>query len=219
MALVRVTLTAAITSSQLTFGVSSTASNAFPAVGAPPIGYQPFMIDDELAFLVNVPAANTVTVRMRGSDGTAATAHDIGSTCVTSATPSDFPAIQAGMTVLTDPGFADVKTYGQTGAMVVPVDDITIAYLNGTSAMALTLGAPSLALNGIELSVTSQSAFAHTITTPGASGSTGLFFTGVAGSPFTVATFTAQVGSSMKMLASNGAWNVVNNSTSGVTFS
>ena len=218
MALVRVTLTAAITSSQLTFGVSSTSSQAFPAVGAPPVGYQPFMIDDEMSFLVSCPAVNIVTVRCRGADGTEAVAHDVGSTVVTSASPIDFPAIQPGGLVLKNVWAPDIVTYGQDGVITPPIEGFTVAFLAKATAGAYTLGAPSLALNGIILQLTSQTAAAHTVTTPGASGSTGLFFTAASGSPFTIATFGTQIGSSVQLVAQNGAWNVINSSITAVTF-
>lgn len=218
MALRRTTLTSAITASQLTFGVASTTSDAFPAVGAQPLGYQPFLVDDEVMFLVSVPAVNTVVVRMRGSDGTEAAPHDIGSSVITSASPADFPSLRPGASVLRPPDAPDVVTYGQTGAIAVPIEPLTVALLAGTAALALTLAAPSLALNGIRLSITSQSAFAHTVTVPGVTGTTGLLFTGASGSPFTVATFPAVAGASMDLVASNGAWNVVDASITPVTF-
>lgn len=218
MALTRTILTAAITPSQLTFGVQSTASQAFPAVGAPPVGYQPLLVDDEVMFLVSCPAVNMVTVRSRGSDGTEAAAHDIGSSVITSASPIDFPSLQPGSSVLQPVWAADRVTYGQDGAIAVPIETSTIAFLAKGSAGAFTLGAPSLALNGITLVITSQSAFAHTVTVPGVTGSTGLFFTGAVSGPFTVATFAAQIGASMTLVAQNGAWNVSNSSITPVTF-
>ncbi len=212
MALARTTLTAAITSSQLTFGVVSTSVAGFPPVGATPLTYQPLVIDDETMFLVNVPALNTITVRMRGSDGTEATAHDLGSSVITSASPSDFPALQPGMVNLRSPSAPDIVTYGQSGAITVPIEPITIAFLAATSAGAYTLGAPSLALNGMMLEITSQSAFAHVVT------ATALYMTGAASSPFTTATFPAIAGASMSLIAQNGLWNVVNASITAVTF-
>lgn len=217
MALTRTTLSAAITANQITFGVVSTASQAFPAVGAPPVGYQPLLVDDEMMFLVSCPAVNMVTVRMRGADGTEAAAHDAGSAVVTSATPIDFPAVRPGASVLRPPYAPDDVTYGQSGVIAVPIEPTT-AFLAGSSALAMTLGAPSLALNNMLLQITSQSAFAHTVTVPGVTGTTGLYYTGAAGSPFTIATFPAQIGASMELVAQNGAWNVIDSSITPVVF-
>lgn len=212
MALTRTTLTAPITATQLTFGVVSTANSAFPAVGAAPLGYQPLVIDDEVMFLVSVPAVNTITVRMRGSDGSDAAPHDLGSAVVTSANAQDWPPAQAGMSTLRPPSSPDIVTYGTAaGAITVPIEACTYAYLASSSAGAYTLGAPSLALNGTELTVTSQSAFAHVVT------ATGLYNTGGAG-PFSTATFPAQIGATMQLVAQNGAWNVINASITPVVF-
>lgn len=220
MALVRTTLTAPITASQITFGVASTANQAFPAVGAAPLVYQPLQIDDEIMFLVGCPATNTVTVRMRGSDGTDAVSHDVGSAVVTSASPQDFPVVQPGMLTQRPASAPDIVTYGQAGAIAVPTEATTYAFLAPTTnATAYTLGAPSLALNGLELTLTLQSAFSCAVTTPGATGTTGLYFTGAAGAPFTIATFAAASGASMQLVAQNGSWNVINASITPVTFS
>lgn len=213
MALVRTTLTAPITASQLTFGVASTASSAFPGVGAAPLTYQAMVIDDETMFLVSVPAVNTVTVRMRGSDGSDAVPHDIGSSVVTTSNAQDWPPPSAGMSVLRPPSTQDIVTYGQSGPLAVPVEGQTTVYLAATSAGIYTLAAPSLALNGIEMTITSQTAFAHVIT------ATSLFFTSAVTGPLTTATFPANVSATMQIVAQNGVWNVINSSTSPVIFS
>ncbi len=214
MALVRTTLTAPITASQLTFGVTSTANQAFPAVGAAPVGYQPLCVDDEVMFLVSCPAVNIVTVRMRGSDGTDAVLHDQGASVVTSATPAlDFPPLPGGQMTLRPPSSTDITTYGQESeVIVVPVED-SVIFLAPTSAGAYTLGAPSVALNGIQVEITSQSAFAHVIT------ATGLLFTAGGAGPFSTITFPAQQGASVLLVAQNGFWNVANSSVTPATFS
>ena len=201
MALTRTTLTAAITASQTTFGVASTGTG-FPPVGTVAAN-QPMVIDDETMFLTGVPSANVVIVRGRGSDGTAATTHDVNSPVVTSATPGDFPATSPGFSTLRPVELPDIVTYGADGAIAVPTQPTT-AFIAKATAAALTLGAPTLALNGVPLTLSSQTAAAHVIT------ATALLNTGVAGSPFTTCTFPAQVGVSVQLVASNGLWNVLN---------
>lgn len=213
MALRRTTLTAPITATQLTFGVANTTSDAFPAIGAAPLTYQAMVIDDEVMFLVSVPAINVVTVRMRGSDGSDATAHDLGSSVVTTANAQDWPQTQAGMSTLRPPSTPDIVTYGQSGAIGVPIEGTTYAFLAATSAGAYTLGAPSLALNGIELTITSQSAFAHVVV------ATGLYFPSNVAGPLSTATFPSNVSATMQLVAQNGFWNVINASLSPVVFS
>lgn len=209
MALVKTTLTAPITGSQVLFGVASTAG--FPAVGTivnTPV--QMIQIDDEFMFLVQVTAPNTILVRGRGSDGTTGDPHDINAVVITSAVPNDFTAPAPGQSTQRPPFAPDLESYGQSAAIAVPIQD-TKAFLTGSVAQAMTLGAPSLSSNGMEFVITSQTAFAHTIV------ATALFDTGVAGSPFTTATFAAQPGATMWLLAQNGLWNVAN--SNGVTFS
>jgi len=210
MALTKTTLTAPITPSQLVFGVSSTAA------GFPPVGQivntplQMIQIDDEFMFLVQVVSPNVIQVRNRGSDGGIADSHDINAVVITSASVGDFPAPAPTQSTVR-PAFApDLDGYGQSGAIQVPTQD-TKAFLTGPTAQAMTLGAPSLSSNGVEMVITSQSAAAHTVV------ATALYDTGAAGSPFTTATFAAQPGASMWLVAQNGLWNVVN--SVGVTFS
>jgi hypothetical protein len=74
------------------------------------------------------------------------------------------------------------------------------------AAAALTLAAPTA--NGATLTITSQTGFAHTITTAG------LLRTGAA--PSNVATFAAFPGASLTLFSANGFWNVI--SQNGVTF-
>ena len=200
MALTRVTLTSAITASQLTFGVSSTATG-FPPVGSLFVN-QPLWVNDELMFVVGVPAPNTLVVRSRGSDGTAASAHDVNAPCVTSATPSDFPALAPGASILQPLEQDDVVVYGQDGAITVPIQETKMAIAKST-AIALTLGAPSLAINGVRLNITSLTAAAHVIS------AAALINNGASGSPFSTITFPAFVGASLILEAWNGLWNVI----------
>lgn len=198
MALTRTTLTAAITSSQLTFGVGNTTSG-FPPVGTIAAS-QPCIIDNEAMYIVAVPVAGTITVRSRGADGTAAVAHDILAPVVTSANPQDFPPYQPGAVVQRPTTEPAVITLGQDGTIVSPAED-TIAYIAKASAAAVTLQAPSTALNGLTLLITSQTAFAHVVT------ATSLFNTG-AGALLSTATFPVQPGASLTLVSQNGLWNV-----------
>ena len=207
MALTRTTLTSAITANQLTFGVASTAASGFPAVGAAPLTAQPLTIDGETMMLVSSPALNTITVRSRGSNGSAAVGHDVGAAVVTGLA-SEFPAFDAGQSTLQPLTSADIVTYGQDGAIAIPTG-WTIAKIAKGSAAALTLGAPPLARDGLLLSLVSLTAFAHVVTTPGVTGLTGLFQYDASGGPFTTMTFIAQPGTTVDLIAQGGFW-VVN---------
>ncbi len=203
MPLVKTTLTAAIKAGDLTWNVASTATG-FPTIGTILSGNgQPVMVDEEIAFVVSVPVAGQVVVRNRGAEGTQADAHDLGASVITSSNAQDFPANTPGASVLRPVPAPDLDTYGQDGVIVVPTQD-TKAFIAKTTAAALTLGAPALAVNGVELVLTSQTAAAHGITTPG------LLNTGGAGTPFNTATFPAQIGATLWLVAQNGSWNVAN---------
>lgn len=207
MALQQTSLTAAITSSQLTFGVTSSA--AFPPVGTTFVN-QPVLIDAEFMVCVGVPQLNVITVRSRGNEGTAAVAHDVLANVYTSAVPNDFPAIPAGISVTIDPSDDLVVSIGQDSTITSPTSN-TVYNINKITAALLVLSAPSLAENGVSAVLTSQTAAAHVIT------ATGLLMDGTAAAPKTTATYTAGKGATMTLIAENGFWNVV--ALQGVTLS
>jgi hypothetical protein len=207
-------LTMALSISQLAAGIGPqdliltlTSLAGFPAVGTVLSGNgQPVQVDNELMFVANVLNATQVKVRMRGSDGTVAVAHDVNAPVVTSASPGDFPAVPFGQFVLHPPAMPETFSYGADGALRIPLKDAK-ALITKPSAGAFTLAAPSLANGTIEYVITSTTAFAHVITT------VSLFDTGAAGSPFNTATFPAQLGASLSLLANplgpaGALWNV-----------
>ena len=201
MALVRTTLTAAITASQTTLGVNST-STGFPPVGVFTNPQQPIAIDDEFMYLVYVPVAGTIVVRSRGADGTSASTHDVLAPVVTSSAPGDFPSPAAGLSTIRPIGIPDILTYGQDGVIAVPSVDRTTAFLAKATAGAFTLLAPSLALNGITLVLTNQTAAAHVVT------ATSLIDDGTSATALSTITFPALIGSTITLIAQNGLWNV-----------
>ncbi len=205
MALIAGQLGAAITSSQLTFPIINLTGVLAPPVGGVPLSYgYPMQIDSEMVFIVSQPVAGTVVVRGRGSDGTVAVGHDILANVYTSPSPADFPAPFAGTQTTIDPTEDLLLSVGQDGVIALPPSIIknAIININKGSAAALTLTAPSLASNGLQVTITSQTAFAHVVT------ATGLFADGTSGSPHTTATFTGQKGASIFLVAENGLWNV-----------
>lgn len=197
MALQQTTLTAAITASQLTLPVA--AITAFPAVGTRFVN-QPVLIDAEYMFCVGVNATSIV-VRGRGSEGTAAAAHDNLAAVITSAVPGDFPVAAAGQVTPIDAAEDTVITVTTDGAIAVPQSD-TVININKATALAGTLAAPSLASNGVTVKLTSQTAAAHIIT------ATTLIADAVTGSPHTTLTFAAFKGATITLVAENGLWNV-----------
>lgn len=203
MAITTATLTAAITSTQVQFNLSNISGSGLPAAGSGPLSIGiPMQIDSEFMFVVNQPVAGTVVVRGRGSDGTAAAAHDILAPVYLSPTPSDFGAYQPGTATTLDPSDDIATSLGQDQTITVPGSNSAFLITKATAA-ALILPAPLLVDNAVTLVFTSATAVAHVIT------ATSLLRDGTSGSPKTTATFAAQTGASMLLMAENGFWNVV----------
>lgn len=200
MALTTTSLAAACGASDLTLSITSTASG-FPGVGTYPSPGQLLQIDGEKMLIVTVPIAGTVKVAMRGYDGSVAVAHGILASVQTSSNIQDFPASPSGSDVPRPPYVHEQVTLGADGAVAVPVDNTNVVITKG-SACLFTLAAPSTASNGLRLTITSQTAYAHVLT------ATSLLENGLTGSPFTTATFGAFIGASLNLIANNGVWNV-----------
>jgi hypothetical protein len=191
MALTQTTLTSDITASQLAFAVGSTTGFA---------AGQPVLIGGEYMWIVSIPASGIVKVRSRGSEGTAAVAHDTLSNVCTSATLADFPAVPVGAVSVRPPYVDDVVDVGENGTIACPDKDTTYVLTKATALASTTLGTPTKAQNGVRVTFTSQTAAAHVITATMEDGTTG-------GS--TTATFTAFIGASMILEACNAVWNVI----------
>lgn len=210
MALTRTSTSAAVTANQVTnLGITST-SSGFPAAGTLN-SRQIIQIDGEKMLLDQVVASGTINVLQRGYDGTVAVAHDILAPVVTSANPQDFTGDPAGAASSRPPYVDDVVAVGQNGTIAVPTKNTTVILTKGSALATTTLGAPAKDQDGLRLTITSQTAFAHVIT------ATTLLENGASGSPFTTATFAAFIGAGFHLIADNGVWNVVG--TNGVTLS
>jgi hypothetical protein len=207
MSLTQTSLAAACGASDLQLAITST-STGFPVIGSNAEN-QLMQIDGEFMYIVGVPASGYVTVRGRGSEGTAAVAHDKLAPVLTSSAVSDWPATPTG-SVTPRPVFADdIVTLGQNGVIAVPIKDTIVNITKATALSSTTLAAPSTASNGVQLTLTSQTAAAHVIT------ATSLVGDAVSGSPHTTMTFAAYIGATITLIAQNGIWNV--KSSTGVT--
>lgn len=212
MAYQTLALGAAITANQ-TVGVTLTPVTGgvvLPAVGATPSGMGvPILIDAEFMFVVSQTATNVYNLRGRGSDGTAAVAHDILASAYASLV-NDFGNPLPGLTVTIDPTDDVAISVGQDGTIPVPTSN-SVYNINKASAAALTWLAPGLVDNGVTAIITSQTAFAHVITVSPA----GNLKDGVASR--TTMTFAAVAGATISLVAQNGVWNVT--ALQGVTLS
>ncbi len=181
MALTNTTLAAACGANDLTLTITST--TGFPTAGTTG-NNQLVKIDGEYMYCVSVPVSGTIVVRGRGSEGTAAVAHQILAPCSTSATNSDFLFPPSGSSTLT-PTYADDvvslgadTTFTAAGTAItattypLPVKNTTYI-LEKATAQAITLITASAASIGVRMTFINAIATANTITyAPGFLGDT-----------------------------------------------
>jgi len=156
----------------------------------------------------SAPAAGLVVPVRRGLDGTVQGAHATGA-FVASGLGTDFPGPAPGQEVVYSPAAPDGMqqgwnyfTYSAAGAIPVVSGVHTI---NGSGATAMTIGAPTVAQEGAELTVISKNLHANTLVATPA-------YLGAAGG---TATFAA-TGGSVKLKVVGGKLAVV--ASSGVAF-
>lgn len=162
MALTNATLASACAASDTTLVLS-----ASTGVSA---GYQ-IEIDGEL-FQVNnsyTTAGNGVNVPVtRGLGGSYAYAHPSGAKVRIGAGSDTAWGSQAPQTLVPYPIASPAMqrtSYSASGAITLPtVGNNMLAYLNGTSVLAMTVADPGTALDGSNLWIASNGAAAHTIT-------------------------------------------------------
>jgi hypothetical protein len=205
MALSNTTLAAACSATDTTITVTS--GTGFPAVGVSARS-QLVQVNGELMYTVDgvaQPSTGLIKVRSRGAEGTAAAAHDILSPVQTGSDATDWPGIGQGADVPRPPFVDLIITVGQNGVIPVPIQNTTAILNKATALTSTTLAAPSVASNGVRLTLTSATAAAHVLT------ATSLLADGASGSPHTTATYAAFKGASLVLEACNGLWNVVGN--------
>ena len=189
MALTNTTISAAVSADALVIPVTS--ATGFAAGNF-------LRIDNEFMQVVSVSGTN-ISVRSRGDFGSAAVAHNILAICVTGLT-SDLPNFPMGESAQVDPSEQTIVSYSVDGAIAIP-DQNTLVVLTKAGVAAMTLAAPSKAQDGLQVTILSATANAHTVTyTAGFYGDT---------TSSDVATFAAKVGASMTIQAQGGKWGVV----------
>ena len=201
-------LVSAITVNQLTFGIQNvitpTGAVGFPSVGVFTTPQLPVIIDQEVMYCVLQQPSGTLIVRSRGAEGSAAQPHDaLANVYIGGATDMGTPAI--GTSGFFDPNLPYVLSIGTSPFVIVmpPLVPGNVTYnINTASAVAITLPAPLLSMNGTTYTFTSNTAFAHVIT------ATNLIQSGVGGQPKTTVTFNAIQGAGLILTAENGLWNI-----------
>jgi hypothetical protein len=201
MALVRTTNSAAIGAGDTSIVVAS--ATGFAA------GYL-VRVGDEMMRVGGGYASGTSIPVLRGQDGTTVCAHAV-TTGVVCGVASDWPTSIGATTVNPYPlaGKARrITTYGAAGAITLPTPGTDeVAVINGTSALAMTLAAPTKDLDGTILYIIGDGKAAHTVT---AAGGFGLGSTG-----YTVGTFDTNAACSIMVMALNASWTLLPSPLSG----
>lgn len=157
MALVRTTLSSALTAAASQIVVAS--ATGFAA------GYR-IRIDDEVFYVASTYTTGTTIPVLRGQDGSAAKAHP-ATAGVVCGVNSDWPT-PADQTLVQNPLAGRnraVQSYSAAGAITLPTSGAdAFAIINGTSALAMTIAAPSKDLEGSILFISSNGAANHTLT-------------------------------------------------------
>jgi len=151
------------------------------------------VVDGEVMRVLSVPAAATVPVGvLRGVRGTAVAAHP-ASSAATFGPPSDFaPGARSQR--------REVVSYSAAGVIANPTPGTDrVAVINGTTALAMTIGNPSKDNEGDMLIIISNGKGAHTVTytTVGLGG-------GAAATD--LATFSTVAQMSLALIAANELW-------------
>ncbi len=147
----------------------------------------------------------TITLGLRGDQGSIATPHKILSPVEISAA-GDFADGPYGTTLAVPYSTPLVQWYGAAGAITIPEKDANIFLVAGTAA-AMTLVAPSTDIDGRTLTIMAAAAQAYTVTVPTSTG-----IKNTAGT----ATFGGAIADNVVLIACKGQWNPV--SVIGVTF-
>lgn len=189
MALTNTTISAAVSADALIIPVTS--ATGFAAGNF-------LRIDNEFMQVVSVSGTN-ISVRSRGDFGSAAVAHNILAVCTTGLA-SDLNDFPVGQSAQVDPSGQTIVSYSVDGAIALPNQN-TLNIITKAGVCALTLADPSKSMDGLQMTILSATANAHTVTyTAGFYGDT---------TSSDVATFAAKVGASMTIVARGGKWGVV----------
>ena len=157
-------------------------------------------IDGEYMEINQAYTGGVIVGVLRGQEGSVTAAHQSGANVVT-ALASDLASApsQVNEGVLY-PGQMSVTTtsYSSAGAIAFGLSQWTVAIINGTSALAMTLAVPTKDQDGCYLHIVANGKAAHTVTA-----TSGL---GNGGASYDVGTFSATLAMSSLLVACNGFW-------------
>jgi hypothetical protein len=165
-------------------------------------------IDNEFMKIVQI-ADPMVYVRERGGEGGVAADHGVNAS-VTFFTGAEMPPLGTGEMVPAPTDNSDAITASADGVLAWnQVRRDTTVTIAKAAVANLTLEAPSAASDGVRLTITSQTAFAHVVT------ATGLIDDGATGGAKNTLTFAAFPGANVVLQSNRAHWTVL--TKSGVT--
>ena len=191
MALATTTLSAAVSITDNVIVVASATSLAAGRI---------IKIDGEY-LKINQAYTSGVTVGViRGQEGSVTAAHQSGANVMT-ALASDLAAAPASVNEsVLNAGQMSVTTtsYSAAGAIAFGLSQWTVAIINGTAALAMTITNPTKDQDGCYLHIVANGKAAHTVTYTAGLGN--------GGASFDVGTFSATLAMSSLLVACNGFW-------------
>ena len=206
MSFAATTLSAAITSAQITFAVASTSNITNPnfQTGG---GITLLRVDQEIMLVTNVNTTTLVVTVQRAVNGTVAAAHVSGA-LVQSGLPTDFGAapteiFSSAVTTQQTEGnliWNAVNLSGSADAIPVTSGGFYVVKTAGVDAM--TIATPTASMEGFLFYISSDTANAHTLTA-----ATACFSNGTAAT--TVVTFKAFKGSNILFRVCNLTYHVI----------
>ena len=191
MALVNTTLAAAVGITDNVIVVASATSLTAGRI---------IKIDGEYLKINQAYTSGTTVGVTRGQEGSVTAAHQSGANVMT-ALASDLAAAPASVNEsVLNAGQMSVTTtsYSAAGAIAFGLSQWTVAIINGTAALAMTITNPTKDQDGCYLHIVANGKAAHTVTYTAGIGN--------GGASFDVGTFSATLAMSSLLVACNGFW-------------
>ena len=164
-------------------------------------------IDGEWMQINQAYTGGTTVGVSRGQQGSVTAAHQSGANVMTALASDLAQAPSQVNDGVLYPGQMSVATtsYSAAGAIAFGLSQWTIAIINGTSALAMTIANPTKDQDGCYLHIVANGKAAHTVTYTAGLGN--------GGANFDVGTFSATLAMSSLLVAANGFWVSVGPST------
>lgn len=157
-------------------------------------------IDGEYMRINQAYTGGTTVGVTRGQEGSVTAAHQSGANVMT-ALASDLAVAPASVNeAVLYAGQMSVTTtsYSAAGAIAFGASQWTVAIINGTTALAMTIANPTKDQDGCYLHIVANGKAAHTVTYTAGLGN--------GGASFDVGTFSATLAMSSLLVACNGFW-------------